>query len=177
MAQIYFETERLILRDWKESDTAVFIEMNLNKNVMQYFPSILNEDETLQMLEKIKKHFADFDYGLFAVERKDNKNFIGYTGFSHPKFESFFTPCIEIGWRLNFNDWNFGFATEAAKASMQYGFDKIGLKEIYSFTSIRNKPSENVMQKIGMKKVGTFEHPLLANGHYLKTHVLYKIEK
>ncbi len=177
MPQIYFETERLILRDWKESDVGAFIEMNSNKEVMQYFPSTLSEAETMDMIERIKKHFVEFGYGLFAMERKDDQQFIGFTGFSHPKFESYFTPCIEIGWRINQPNWNLGFATEAAKACLIFGFKNAGLTEIYSFTSVLNKPSEKVMQKIGMTKTGIFKHPSIEKNHPLHEHVLYKILK
>ena len=174
---IYIETERLILRDWISADEMFFIKLNNDEKVMQFFPAILTAQESLQLIEKIKKHFADYGYGLFAVERKDNKKFIGFTGFSHPSLTSNFTPCIEIGWRLNHADWNKGFATEAAKACIQYGFEKLEMKEIYSFTSVHNNPSEKVMKKNGMKKEGIFEHPALEENHYLKSHVLYKISK
>lgn len=177
MPQIYFETERLILRNWKESDVGAFMEMNSNKEVMQYFPSTLSEAETMDMIERIKKHFVEFGYGLFAMERKDNQQFIGFTGFSHPKFESYFTPCIEIGWRINKPNWNLGFATEAAKSCLTFGFKNAGLTEIYSFTSVLNKPSEKVMQKIGMTKTGIFKHPSIEKNHPLHEHVLYKISK
>jgi len=114
---------------------------------------------------------------LFAMERKDNQQFIGFTGFSHPKFESYFTPCIEIGWRINKPNWNLGFATEAAKSCLTFGFKNAGLTEIYSFTSVLNKPSEKVMQKIGMTKTGIFKHPSIEKNHPLHEHVLYKISK
>jgi ribosomal-protein-alanine N-acetyltransferase len=107
----------------------------------------------------------------------DNGQFIGYTGFAHPTFESHFTPCVEIGWRLSKENWNQGFATEAALACLHYGFKKLAFNEIYSFTATINLPSIKVMEKIGMKKQGEFEHPALAEGHKLKTHVLYKIAK
>jgi len=71
---------------------------------------------------------------------------------------------------------NQGFATEAAKACLQFGFDALKLSEIYSFTSIHNIRSENVMKKIGMTKDGYFEHPAMNDGHILKRHVLYKVK-
>ena len=170
-------TPRLILRNWRESDHEPFMEMGRDEAVMKYFPSVLTRLETLSTIERIEAHQKQYGYGLFAVERKDNNRFIGYTGLWHPTFESFFTPCVEIGWRLSKANWNLGFAQEAAKACLQYGFKTLGLKEIYSFTSIHNLPSINVMQKTGMTKAGNFEHPKIAEGHWLREHVLYKIKK
>lgn len=116
-----------------------------------------------------------YGYGFFAVERKDNGEFIGFTGLTHPGFEAEFTPCVEIGWRLSKQNWGQGFATEAAMACLKFGFQELGLNEIYSFTSVHNLRSEQVMKKIGMIKEGYFEHPLMDDGHFLKQHVLYKI--
>ncbi len=169
------ETPRLILRQWQETDKQAFITMGEDKDVMKYFPSTLTHLESLASIERIHAHFKQYGYGLFALERKDNGAFIGYTGFWHPTFESFFTPCVEIGWRLSKANWNMGFAQEAARACLQFGFWELGLKEIYSFTSVHNLPSINVMQKIGMKETGFFEHPKIEAGNWLRKHVLYKI--
>jgi ribosomal-protein-alanine N-acetyltransferase len=169
-------TPRLILRHWRDDDVEPFIKMNADAEVMRYFPSTQTPEETLTLIARIKAHFTDYGYGPFAVERKDNGRFIGFTGLFHPTFKSHFTPCVEIGWRLSKENWRQGFATEAAKACLQHGFTDIGLKEIYSFTAKLNLPSINVMKKTGMNYMGEFEHPNLADGHVLKTHVLYKIE-
>jgi ribosomal-protein-alanine N-acetyltransferase len=142
---------------------------------MKYFPSNLSPPETLAMMERIEAHQREHGYGLYALERKDNGQFIGYTGLWHPTFDSFFTPCVEIGWRLSKANWGQGFAQEAARACLQYGFDELGLKEIYSFTSVHNLSSINVMQKIGMKYVDEFEHPKVAEGNWLRRHVLYSV--
>ena len=93
-------TPRLHLRKWLPSDIASFTTMNKDETVMQYFPKTLTEEETLQMVTRINAHFEEHGYGLFAVEQKLTKEFIGYTGFAIPAFESYFTPCIEIGWRF-----------------------------------------------------------------------------
>lgn len=171
------ETPRLILRQWQASDYEPFIAMNMDSEVMRYFPATQTREQTLALIERVKLHFAEHGYGPFAVERKDTGRFIGFTGLSIPRFESYFTPCVEVGWRLSKEHWNNGFAQEAAKASLDFGFNTIGLSEIYSFTSIHNLPSINVMKKIGMKEDGQFEHPNVPDGNWLKTHVLYKIDK
>jgi ribosomal-protein-alanine N-acetyltransferase len=175
MSQVIIETKRLKLRQWKDEDTQSFIKMNGDAEVMRFFPSVQSADETIALIARIQKHFNDYGYGPYAVQRIDTGQFIGFTGFFHPTFKSHFTPCIEIGWRLDKDHWNQGFATDAAIACLQYGFDKLGLNEIYSFTATINLPSINVMEKAGLKKIGQFEHPNVPDGHRLKTHVLYKI--
>lgn len=170
----YIETPRLILRDWLPADNQPYIDLNLDAVVMEFFPSIRTAEETLAQIEKLKAHIKQYGYGFFAMERKDNGQFIGFTGLSQPGFEADFTPCVEIGWRLSRENWGLGFATEAAKACLQFGFNDLGLDEILSFTSVHNIRSEQVMKKIGMVKAGYFEHPMMDDGHFLQQHVLYK---
>jgi RimJ/RimL family protein N-acetyltransferase len=174
MSKIFIETPRLILRQWTETDYQPYIELNQDKDIMEFFPNVSTAVETLAQIDRFMTRIEQNGYGFFAVERKDNGQFIGFTGLSQPGFESHFTPCVEIGWRLSKANWNQGFATEAASACLEYGFNKLGLDEIYSFTSVRNKRSERVMIKIGMKKEGVFDHPSIEEGHFLKEHVLYK---
>lgn len=174
MSNIIVETSRLILRQWKESDHEPYIQMNQDKEVMEFFPSTLTRDESLAQIVRLSEHIAEYGYGFFAVEKKDNHQFIGFTGLSNPRFQTDFTPCVEIGWRLSKANWNQGFATEAAKVCLQFGFDNLKLSEIYSFTSVHNTRSEEVMKKIGMIKEGEFDHPSIEDGHFLKRHVLYK---
>ena len=142
---------------------------------MKYYPSLLNEEETAAMMKRINSHFEQHGFGLFAVEKLNTKEFIGYTGFMIPSFKSFFTPCIEIGWRLKKEEWNKGYAPEAARACLKYGFDTLQFKRIYSFTAVINSASERVMQKIGMIKDGEFNHPEIASTSPLWRHVLYVI--
>jgi RimJ/RimL family protein N-acetyltransferase len=175
MKEIFIETPRLVLRQWKETDQEPFVQLNMDNDVMEFFPSLSTKEESLAQIARVVDHINEYGFGFFAVERKDNNRFIGFTGLSHPRFESHFTPCIEIGWRLSKANWNQGFATEAAKACLQFGFDTLKLSEIYSFTAVNNIRSENVMKKIGMIKEGYFEHPSVEDGHILKKHVLYKI--
>lgn len=170
-------TKRLKLRLWGDEDVEAFIKLNEDEEVMRFFPTTQTKEQTLAQIARIKTHFTNHNYGLYALERIDKGEFIGYTGFAHPTFTSYFTPCVEIGWRLSKENWNKGFATEAASACLQHGFSALGFEEIYSFTATINLPSIRVMEKIGLKKQGLFEHPALPEGHKLKTHVLYKITK
>jgi RimJ/RimL family protein N-acetyltransferase len=175
--KIFIESPRLLLRSWNESDLEAYIKMNHDPKVMQYFPNILSSEDTLHHFEKIKQHFSEYNYGLFALELKEEKRFIGFTGFSHPSFESFFTPCVEIGWRIDAPYWQRGLGTEAANACLKYGFQMLNFEKIVSFTSIHNTASEKLMQKIGMQKITEFDHPKLASTHYLCKHVLYQTQR
>jgi len=174
---IYFESERLLFRDWKEADLPVFREMNKDPLVMKYFPRVLEEDETDSFYQRIQEELKTSGYGLYAVEVKETQEFIGYIGFHKATFPSFFTPCIEIGWRLTSTAWGKGYATEGATACLDYGFNFLNLDKIYSFTAAVNLPSENVMRKIGMKKETEFNHPNVSLDSPLSRHVLYSISK
>ncbi len=172
------ETKRLILRNWRESDLPEFATMNADKRVMEFFPSPLTSLESDALVTKFTKHFADHGYGLWAVEVKGEAPFIGFIGLAIPSFAAHFTPCVEIGWRIAYEHWGNGYATEGAKAVLQYGFEVLSLKEIVSFTAEINTRSQNVMQKIGMthNPDDDFDHPhpSIPTGHQLKKHVLYR---
>lgn len=167
------ETKRLGLRDWIDSDIPKFIDMNKDSRVMEYFPKLLTADESIAMVHRIRKSIAELGFGLWAVEIKDTNEFIGFVGLSVPSFEADFTPCVEIGWRLACSYWGKGYAQEAARACLDYGFNNLGIKEIVSFTSLLNMQSMNVMKKIEMHYVKEFDHPKIEDGHRLKRHVLY----
>ncbi len=170
-------TDRLGLRLWQEEDRIPFARMNAKPSVMKYFPRILSKDESDDFVDRIIRHFAEKGFGLWAVEHRETHDFMGFIGFYTATFEADFTPCIEIGWRLDDAFWHKGYATEGALACLKYGFDALGLKDIYSFTSELNKPSIRVMEKIGMRRSGTFHHPALDRNNPLRPHVLYKIDK
>ncbi len=171
----YLETDRLVLRDWESDDLPLFKDMNKDERVMRYFPSVLTEKETESFFSRIQSEFDRNNWGLYAVELKSTGRFIGYVGLHEIGFDADFTPGVEIGWRLDADYHNQGLATEAAKAVLNLARSK-GLTRLYSFTAKKNVPSERVMQKIGMTKVGEFEHPNLPENSPLRTHVLYQID-
>ncbi|MDF2587620.1 MAG: hypothetical protein K0S41_1461 [Anaerocolumna sp.] len=173
---IYFETKRLVFRDWDIKDLNEFRKMNKDTKVMEYFTKTLTDLETDRFYNIIQDEFKNYGYGLYAVETKHNNDFIGFIGFHWANFKSQFTPCIEIGWRLKQEAWGYGYATEGAKACLNYGFDTLGFNKVYSFTSKINIPSENVMKKVGMVKVLEFEHPNIIENDPLRKHILYTID-
>ncbi|MBY0098355.1 GNAT family N-acetyltransferase [Mesobacillus maritimus] len=172
---IYLETSRLRLRDWEESDLEPFSLLNADEEVMKYFPKTLSKEETLVFYQSIQSEFKECGFGLYAVEVKENKEFIGFIGFHRALFDADFTPCIEIGWRLKKEAWGKGYATEGAAACLLYGWNELGFQDVYSFTSELNHPSKNVMKKIGMNFIKTFDHPKVNRDIPLKKHVLFHI--
>lgn len=172
---IHLETKRLQLRDWKETDLDSFRRLNADNKVMTYFPKTLSFEETNAFYKSIISEMKECGFGLYAVEEKANKEFIGFIGFHKATFEADFTPCIEIGWRLKKEAWGKGYATEGAAACLEYGFTELGFSDVYSFTADVNQPSKNVMRKIGMDFIKTFDHPKVEEDSPLKKHVLFHI--
>jgi RimJ/RimL family protein N-acetyltransferase len=177
MSGIELHTDRLILREWRDEDVPPFAALNWHPEVMRYMPKLLSREDSAEMVRRIREHFERHGFGLWAVEVCGAEAFIGFTGLSVPRFETPFTPCVEVGWRLAREVWGHGYATEAARAALEFGFTRIGLNEIVSYTVPENQRSRRVMERIGMTHdpTGDFEHPLLPQGHPLRRHVLYRL--
>jgi len=170
-------TERLVLRDWRDADLDPFIAMNADPVVMEFFPQIYTEERTRRFVALIGERWTELGYSLWAAERKDTGRFIGYIGLWPATFAAHFTPAVEVGWRLSADQWGQGYATEGARAALDYGFSTVGLDEIVSFTSAINVRSWRVMERLGMRRdvAGDFDHPNLPEGHPLRPHLLYRI--
>lgn len=169
------ETERLILRNWRAEDFAPFAALNADPDVMRHFPSTLTADESDAMAARSRAHIDQQGYGLWAVERRSDGAFLGFTGLMALKDSSPLFPGVEIGWRLTRSAWGLGYASEAARASLADGFARLGLAEIVAFTATTNAPSQAVMRRIGMARREDldFDHPALPKGHPLERHVVY----
>ena len=170
-------TDRLLLRQWHESDREPFAAQSADPEVMRYFPKLLTRDEADALIDRHQVQLAAGEPGLFAVEVRESGAFIGFVGLAVPSFEASFTPCVEVGWRLARSAWGHGYATEAALAALDHGFNTLMLDEIVSFTSLPNTRSRAVMERIGMTFVAEFEHPNLEPGHPLRRHALYRIRR
>lgn len=172
-------TERLILRPWNDGDLAPFAALNADPRVMEHFPAPLSAAESDALAERIRAALEADGHGLWAVERPGVARFIGFTGLSRPRFESHFTPCVEIGWRLAAAHWGRGLATEAASAVLDVAFGELELPEVVSFTAVENRASRRVMEKLGMRRDADedFDHPGLPPGHPLARHVLYRLRR
>ena len=170
-------TDRLLLRQWRDTDREPFAALNADPAVMEHFPRLVTREESDALIDRAAASIADHGWGLWAVEVRETGEFIGFTGLSIPSFEAPFLPGVEIGWRLAKGAWGNGYATEAALAALDFGFGPAGLTEILSFTATTNLPSQRVMQKIGMTHAEDFDHPRLPAGHRLQRHVLYRISR
>lgn len=173
------ETRRLLLRPWRGEDLGPFARMCADARVMAFFPRRLNADEASAMVERIRVNFERDGFGLWALEEKGGAPFVGLAGLNVPAFTAHFTPCVEIGWRLAADAWGRGFATEAARAALRFGFEEKLLQEIVSFTVVANVRSRAVMERLGMQRdpAEDFEHPALPLGHPLRPHVLYRLQR
>jgi RimJ/RimL family protein N-acetyltransferase len=172
-------TRRLILRQWKESDLLPFARMNADQRVMEFMLGKMTKEETRQSIEGIKKHFDAHGFGRWAVEIADSGKFIGFVGISIPPYTLPFSPCVEVAWRICPEEWGRGYAPEAAKEALRDGFERVGLEEIVSFTTLTNLKSRRVMEKLGMQYCPdqNFDHPMVPEGHSLRRHVLYRMER
>jgi RimJ/RimL family protein N-acetyltransferase len=169
--------DRVCLRRWRDEDREAFASMNADARVMQFFRSGLSRVESDAMVDHIEKHFSDRGFGLWAIEVPGVAAFVGFAGLEIPGFSAHFTPCVEVGWRLAFAYWGQGYATEAGRLALRYGFETLALSEIVSFTSASNRRSRAVMERLGMRHdpADDFDYPRLPKGHPLRRHVLYRL--
>lgn len=176
---VELRTERLVLRPWRDEDQEPFTAMNADPRVMQFFPNTYTPEDSAAELERIRAHFAAHGFGLWALSVTGGAAFAGVVGIGVPSFQAAFTPCVEIGWRLPFEHWGHGYATEAARAALAFGFEQLGLPEIVSFTTVTNVRSRRVMERLGMYRTpdDDFMHPKLPDGHPLQPHVLYRLSQ
>ena len=160
------ETDRLILRTWNDDDLQPMLTINQDPKVMEYFPGLQDLQMTKNFIDKVNTHFEKHGYSLYATVRKDTDEFICFIG-------------LQIGWRLSSNHWGKGFATEGAKAVLDYAFRELKMPEIVSFTAAGNAKSIKVMQKIGLQhnESDDFDHPKLDDTSPLKRHVLYRLNR
>lgn len=175
------ETERLILRPWRESDFAPFAALNADPEVMAFFPAPLSRQESDALALRIEERIRTEGFGFFAVQVKGGADFIGMVGPSVPSYGAELPcgPCTEVGWRLSRAAWGRGYASEAAAASLDFAFDVLTRDEVVAFTAELNVRSQAVMRRIGMTRDAgdDFDHPLLPAGHRLLRHVLYRIRR
>ena len=172
-------TDHLLLRRWRDADRLPFHVMNADPRVMEFMPALLSPAESDALFDRIQAHFDRHGFGPFAVELLENSAFIGYIGVFVPEFDAHFTPAVEIGWRLAFDSWGRGLATDGARAVADYAFNELDLSSLVSFTVPANLRSRRVMEKLGMAHDprDDFDHPRLPEGHPLRRHVLYRLNR
>lgn len=170
-----FTSSRLGFRTWSDEDLRQMALLNSDKEVMEFFPFLPSEKETADFIERMQHQFAEKGYCYFPVDDLATDNFIGFIGFSAQHFESEFTPCVDIGWRIDKKYWGKGLATEGAMACIKYAKSDLDLLKIHSMASEINTKSIQVMKKIGMTYVKEFQHPKLMAYPRLKKCVLFAL--
>lgn len=174
MKSYLITTERLGLRNWIDSDLAPFAAMCADAKVMEHFPKTLTTQETATLIEKLKAHFKEYGYCYFAVDLLATGEFIGFTGYMTQSWESEFTPCVDMGWRLKQSAWGKGYATEAAAGCVKAALN-FNITELYAFATDTNKASQQVMTKVGMHLKGTVQHPAIIDDPRFAHCVVYKL--
>jgi RimJ/RimL family protein N-acetyltransferase len=166
---------RVRLRQWEARDCAPFAELNADPVAMEFFPSTLAREESDAMIGRMRAAIGERGWGFWCLEI--DGNCAGFTGLNVPNFEAPFLPAIEIGWRMLPRYWGRGYASEAARLALDYGFGILKAAEVVAFTAVGNLRSRAVMERIGMQRdaAGDFDHPRVAVGHPLRRHVLYRI--
>ena len=173
-------TSRLLLRGWRDADQEPFAAMNADPEVREHFPGgAMTRVESDALIERFLARWNDEGHAPWAVERLGDGTFLGFIGLLSIHFDAPFTPAVEVGWRLARSAWGHGYATEGGRAALRWGFETLGLDEIVSFTTPGNTRSRAVMERLGMTRdaAGDFDHPLIAEGHPLRRHVLYRLRR
>lgn len=177
-APIEFETQRLLLRQWRAADRDPFAALNADPVVMAHFPAPLTREESNSLADRCEHLIDERRWGAWATEVKATGEFIGFVGLHIPQADLPISPCVEILWRLAQAHWRQGFATEAARGALHIGFEELRLPEIVSFTVPSNIRSRAVMERLGMQMdAATFEHPGVPDGHVLRTHCNYRLSR
>ena len=173
------ETERLILRQWRDADRVAFAALNADPVVMEFFPETRTRDQADAVLDILIDHIDRHGFGFWALELRETGENIGFTGLQHTDIEARFSPAVEIGWRLARDHWGKGYATEAARASLDYAFDTLKLDEVVSFAVETNLRSRKVMERIGMVHEPAFDfaHPGIDPQSPIAPHAFYCITK
>jgi ribosomal-protein-alanine N-acetyltransferase len=168
---------RVTLRPWRlPQDLDPLFAINGDPEVMRYFPNTHDRTESDTWGRRIAEAFGDRGYGFWVVDLA-GEGVVGVVGLQPVAFEAPFTPAVEIGWRIASRMQRRGIAEEAARIALAHGFGPANLPRIVAFTPPGNEPSWRLMEKLGMRREGAFEHPRVPEGHPLKTHLLYAIDR
>jgi RimJ/RimL family protein N-acetyltransferase len=172
-------TSRLILRSWMDLDRLPFSEMSEDADVMEHLRPLATRDASDAWIDFQINHQSSHGFCLWAVESRASGIFMGAVGLLRIGFVARFTPAVEVGWRLARRFWGQGFAVEAARAALQFGFEQIRLTEVVAHASIRNVRSRRVMAKLGMShdSAEDFDHPRISESDPLRRQALYRLTR
>ena len=166
-----------MLRPFTDMDREPFFELNTHADVVAMLGTAPTRVESDAIVDHINEAFARDGWGPWAVEVADGAPFAGMVGLHRVRAELPFAPAVEVEWRLHPDAWGHGYATEAAAASLRYGFEEAGLDEVVAYTTTLNTRSQAVMTRLGMvhDPGGDFDHPGVPKGSPLRRHVLYRV--
>jgi RimJ/RimL family protein N-acetyltransferase len=175
---VSLRTERLLLRPWRDDDLAAFAAMSADSAVMEFLLPFPEPAACQAWVAWARGHWDQHGFGQWVVEIPGEASFIGVIGLAVVDYDAHFTPAVEIAWRLVRAYWGRGYATEAARAALDYGFGELGLSEIVAVTVPANLRSRRVMERLGMTRdpAEDYDHPGVIEGP-LKRHVLYRLRK
>ena len=178
-AVVELRTPRLRLRQWVDADLEPFAALNADGEVMRHLQGALGRKESDAYAAVRRAAIAEHGHGMWAVEVVDGAAFAGMVGLAEPDFEARFTPAVTVGWRFAREHWGRGYASEAARAAVAFGFESLGLEEILSWTTVDNAASRRVMERIGMTRdaADDFDHPLRSPSDPTRPHVLYRLRR
>jgi RimJ/RimL family protein N-acetyltransferase len=165
---------RVTLRPWRSEDRAPFAAINAEPGVLRYLLPMTAADSDA-MFDRLDAHFAANGWGYWAVERREAGGLIGFCGLMPLSWTAFFTPALEISWRISPRWQKQGLALEAATLALDAAFGPLGLDRVVSLTVPANVASWRLMERLGMREIGAFDHPRPPPGHPLKRHVAYEI--
>ena len=164
----------MILRPWREEDRDAVAAMNADPVVMRHFPAPLERAESDAWLDRIRAHRAAHGFAFQAVEVEGV--LAGMCGLAVVGFAAPFTPAVEIAWRFRPAFQGRGLATAAARQVLAEAFGPLGLRRVVAFTVPANERSWRLMERLGMRRMGAFDHPRLPAGHGLRPHWWYALE-
>lgn len=172
-------TKRLALRTWRNDDLASVIALDTDADVMRFLGGVTSREASEAMLARLIAHWDARGFGAWVVESRETAAFVGFAGIVVPRWESKFTPCVEILWRFRSSEWGRGLATEAARAALDDGFTRHDFREVLAFTVLANKRSWSVMERLGMTRslADDFDHPLVAEDDPGRRHITYRITR
>lgn len=175
----WLETERLLLRPWRDADLEPYVALCRDPVVMRYFPWTMDREASEASMAGYRAHFAEHGWGPWVVNIPGESGFAGVIGLSHVQNENHFTPAVEVAWRLFPAFHGRGFATEAARAAVRYGFETVGLDQIVAMCTPDNRASRGVMEKLGMTRdpADDFDHPKVEPDHPMRRCVLYRLSR
>jgi RimJ/RimL family protein N-acetyltransferase len=173
------ESDRLLLRPWRDEDVRHWVAMSVDPRVMEFFPSTYDVDFATKMAQTLRERLEADGYGWWVLEAKNVSPFVGVIALQSVPFEAAFTPAFEVGWRLKAEYWGRGYATEGATLAARFAFDVLHLDEIVAMTALQNLRSKRVMERLGMTHDprDDFDHPRLEDGHRLRRHVLWRLSR